>query len=177
MPVADNQNIVLIGMPGTGKSTVGVLLAKYTSRRFIDTDLYIQAEEGRRLYEIISDRGIKEFCKIEERYILSLKCRGDVIATGGSVVYSSKAMEHLRSSGLIIHLDLSPTDLEKRLSDLDARGVVRAPDQTLSDLYKEREPLYLRYADITVDCSGLSHEQVVEKILAALTGLQRDIKN
>ncbi len=163
-----DQNIVLIGMPGAGKSTVGVLLAKYTSRSFIDTDLYIQAGEGKRLYEVIAEKGIEEFCKIEERYILSLYCKRHVIATGGSVVYSNKAMDHLKSSGVIVHLDLGLPELEKRLSDLDARGVVRVPGQSLADLYKEREPLYLRYADFTLNCGGLSHEQVVEKIMAEL---------
>lgn len=164
--LSSDQNIVLIGMPGAGKSTVGVLLAKYTSRDFIDTDVYIQAGEGRRLYEIIAEKGMKEFCKIEERYILSLYCKSHVIATGGSVVYSDKAMRHLKASGVVIHLDLSVLELEKRLSDLDARGVVRAPGQSIEDLYKEREPLYLRYADFTVDCDGLNHDQVVEKIIS-----------
>ena len=167
-----SQNIVLIGMPGAGKSTVGVLLAKYTSRSFIDTDLYIQAGEGKRLYEVIAEEGIKEFCEIEERYILSLNCQGYVIATGGSVVYSNKAMEHLKSSGVIVHLDLNLPVLEKRLSNLDARGVVRAPGQSLADLYKEREPLYLRYADFTLNCDGLNHEQVVERIMSCLSRIK-----
>jgi shikimate kinase len=166
--LSENQNIVLIGMPGSGKSTIGVLLAKYSSRDFIDTDVCIQAGEGKRLYEIITERGMKGFCEIEEKYILSLNCKGYVIATGGSVVYSRKAMEHLKSSGVIVHLDLSIPELEKRLSDLDERGVVRAPGQTLEDLFREREPLYHRYADITVNCSGLTHEEVVERIISDL---------
>lgn len=152
-------------MPGVGKSTVGVLLAKYTSRSFIDTDVYIQAGEGKRLCEIILEKGIDEFRRIEEKYIISLKLQGHVIATGGSVVYSDRAMRHLKATATIVHLDLSLPELGKRLSDLDERGVVRAPEQTLSDLYKEREPLYLRYADFTVDCSELNMEQVVEKII------------
>jgi shikimate kinase len=152
-------------MPGVGKSTVGVLLAKYTSRSFIDTDVYIQAGEGKRLRNIISEQGIAVFCNIEEKYILSIDLPGHVIATGGSVVYSDKAMRHLKSSGIVVHLDLPLPELEKRLSDLDERGVVRAPGQSLSDLYKERKPLYLRYADYIVDCSKLNMEQVVERII------------
>ncbi len=163
-----NQNIILIGMPGVGKSTVGVLLAKYSSRSFIDTDVYIQAGEGKRLCEIILEKGIDEFRRVEERYILSLNLRGHVIATGGSVVYSDDAMRHLKSSGVIVHLNLSLPELEKRLSDLDERGVVRAPGQILEELYRERGPLYLRYADFTVDCSELNMEQVVERIIRSL---------
>lgn len=162
------KNIVLIGMPGVGKSTVGVLLAKYSSRSFIDTDVYIQAGEGKRLCEIIAEQGIDEFRRIEERYILSLNLRSHVIATGGSVVYSDKAMRHLKTTGTVVHLDLSLPELEKRLSDLDERGVVRGPGQTLEELYREREPLYLRYADFTVNCNGLNMEQVVERTISRL---------
>ena len=155
-------------MPGAGKSTCGVLLAKALSRGFLDTDVYIQAREGRRLQETIDALGTAEFCRLEERHVLSLSCSGCVIATGGSVVYSLAAMEHLSSSGVIIYLRLPLAALEKRLSDLDVRGVVMAPGQTLRELFEERTPLYRRYAEITIGCEDLTHEEVVREIIAAL---------
>ena len=167
-PLANDRNIILIGMPGVGKSTVGVLLAKVTSRSFVDTDVLIQAKEGRRLQEIIDTDGTAAFRTIEERDILSLKCHGYVIATGGSVVYSDRAMRHLKSSGAAVHLYLPFPVLEKRITDLDSRGIVIERDQTLKDLFDERQPLYERYADATVDCTGLTHEQVVAAMVKAL---------
>lgn len=163
-----NHNIVLIGMPGAGKSTIGVLLAKATSRDFIDTDVFIQHNQGKQLQEIIDTKGPAEFCKIEESVILSLNCESCVIATGGSVVYSERAMAHLKSSGVIVFLDLPLEFLEKRLNNMDSRGVVRFADEPLADLYKKRLPLYKRYADIAVDCAGLNHEQAVLKIISVL---------
>jgi len=169
----EEWNIVLIGMPGVGKSTVGVLLAKTTSRPFIDTDVQIQAEEGKRLQEILDAAGTAEFRRIEEQYMLSLDCRGHVIATGGSVVYSTPAMDHLKRSGVVIHLDLPLVLIEQRLTNLDSRGVVMERNQTLADLFEERLPLYERWADVTVDCQGLTHEQVVDTIVAASSGCER----
>lgn len=161
-------NIVLIGMPGSGKSTVGVLLAKATQRDFLDTDVTIQAKEGRALQEIIDQEGLDFFRRIEERHILSLNCRDCVIATGGSVVYYPAAMEHLASSGVIVHLDLDLPSLRKRLTNLPSRGVVRVPCQTLNDLFEQRKPLYKKYAQITVPCTGRTHEKIVNAILAEL---------
>ncbi|MGA1795873.1 MAG: shikimate kinase [bacterium] len=163
-------NIVLIGMPGSGKSTIGVILAKVMSMRFIDTDVLIQVQEGRSLQEIIDSKGLEAFLCIEERTVLSLACTKTVIATGGSVVYSRRAMEHLGSSGTIIHLDLSLDLIEKRLKNFANRGVVRRPGQCLSELYNERVPLYRRYAEIDVDCSGKNHEEVISAILSAMRG-------
>ena len=164
----DHRNLVLIGMPGAGKSTVGVLLAKAMSRSFIDTDVYIQAQEGRRLQDIIDTEGVDFFQDIEARYVLSLACRGHVIATGGSVVYSAAAMRHLKKSGLIVYMSLPMRPLVKRLTNLDSRGVVMAPGQTIPNLFEERQPLYRRYADVTVKCVGLTHEQTVARIMAAV---------
>ena len=161
-------NIVLIGMPAVGKSTIGVLLAKATSRDFIDTDVYIQAREGRSLQEIINQEGLEEFCRIEARHVLSLSCRGKVMATGGSVVYSEAAMKYLGSCGVIVHLTLDLAAIKKRLTDLDARGVVMAPGKTLDLLYDERLPLYRQYADFTVNCRGKNHEGIVTEIIRAL---------
>jgi len=165
-PVRFNDtNIVLIGMPAVGKSTVGVLLAKATSRDFIDTDVYIQAREGRSLQEIIDREGLEEFCRIEARHVLSLACRGKVMATGGSVVYSAAAMKHLGGGGVIVHLTLDLPAIKKRLTNLDSRGVVMAPGKTLDLLYKERLPLYREYADCTVNCRGKTHEEIVAEII------------
>ena len=162
------QNIILIGMPGVGKSTVGVLLAKALSRDFLDTDVYIQAKERRTLQEIIDQEGLDFFRRIEERHVRSLKCRTSVIATGGSVVYSPAAMARLRSSGIIIHLDLDLPALEKRLTDLSSRGVVVAPGKNLPQLFAEREPLYRKYADLTIECAGFTHEEIVGMIVRRL---------
>ncbi|GMV91912.1 MAG: hypothetical protein AMXMBFR82_16900 [Candidatus Hydrogenedentota bacterium] len=162
------KNLVLIGMPGVGKSTIGVLLAKELSRSFLDTDVFIQSQESRRLREIIRDEGMNVFRALEERYILTLDCREHVIATGGSVVYSPAAMEHLRSDGVLVHLSLPIDILATRIGDLNARGVVRSDGQSLPDLYAERMPLYARYRDAEVECAGQSHEQVVAAILRLL---------
>lgn len=170
MTQSKDRNIVLIGMPGVGKSTIGVLLAKATSREFVDTDVLIQARGKRRLQEIIDADGMDAFCDVEERAILQLDCRRAVIATGGSAVYSPAAMEHLKESGVVVHLDLDLAALAERLTNLDTRGVVMRPGQTLEELFEERAPLYRRYADITIDCAALSHEAVVARIEKALAG-------
>lgn len=160
------QNIILIGMPGAGKSTVGVLLAKTTFRAFVDTDLVIQAAEGRRLQDIIDRRGMNAFRQLEERYVLALASENAVIATGGSVVYSHAAMQHLHQNATVVFLDVPLNVLEKRLTDTATRGIVAAPGQDLRALYDERLPLYRQYADIVVECEELGHEAVVEAVLA-----------
>ena len=162
------DNVILIGMPGVGKSTVGVLLAKRLKYAFVDTDIYIQTREGKSLQELIQLYGTSGFCDLEGDYILSLSASASVIATGGSVVYIQSAMEHLQAGGLIVHLDLELNRLQKRLDDIDARGVVIGPDQQLGDLYAERRPLYAKYADITIATDGLSPDQVVGQIMRAL---------
>ena len=164
----NEKNIVLIGMPGVGKSTIGVILAKIMSRNFIDTDIYIQAREERTLQEIIDKDGVEIYCGIEENYILSLSCKVTVIATGGSVVYSNKAMDFLSSSGILIHLYLPLELLEKRLNDFANRGVVMHQGQSLNQLFAERIPLYKQYADKTIDCSEKNHEVVITEILSGL---------
>ena len=162
------SGVVLIGMPGVGKSTVGVLLAKRLGLDFLDSDVFIQTREGRQLWEIIRDESHAGFCRIEERHLLSLSPFGCVIATGGSVVYSDRAMQHLRSGGRIVHLDLDPDRLQHRLDNMDARGVVRAPGQTVADLYWERNPLYCRYEDIRIECGDLTPDGVVSAIVIQL---------
>jgi len=166
--VVPGKNIVLIGMPGVGKSTVGVLLAKLTSREFIDTDVVIQAREQRRLQDILDKEGKAAFCRIEEKHILALDCRSHVVATGGSVVYSDPAMQYLKRGGVTVYMTLPLPLLEQRLTNLDIRGVVREAHQSLAVLFEEREPLYRQYADVTVDCTGLNHEQTTLAIVEAL---------
>ncbi|MCX5770535.1 MAG: shikimate kinase [Candidatus Hydrogenedentes bacterium] len=160
-----NSNIVLIGMPGVGKSTAGILLAKVLRRDFVDTDVQIQVRERRLLQDVIDTEGLDAFLAMEERHILAMSCRNSVIATGGSVVYSQPAMDHLRTGGIAIHLRLPLPALEKRLVDTKSRGLVITPGQSIAELYYERQPLYRRYADITVECNGLTHDQVVGRVL------------
>jgi shikimate kinase len=152
-------------MPGAGKSTIGVLLAKSLGFEFLDTDLMIQNQEGMLLHEIISKRGLSEFKKIEEKANASVEADRTVIAPGGSVVYGEKAMEHLASISKIIYLDLSYEEIEKRLGDLTKRGVVFENGQTLRDLYEERVPLYQKYAHNSVKADGLGISEVLEKVL------------
>ncbi|MGA1868840.1 MAG: shikimate kinase [bacterium] len=172
----NNKNIVLIGMPGAGKSTIGIILAKVLSFNFIDSDVYIQAQKGRSLQEIINTKGMDYFCSLEERCVLSLSCESSVIATGGSVIYSDKAMRHLKASGVAVYLYVPLYMIKKRLSNFCSRGVVIKPGQSLTDLYYEREPFYKAYADITIDCTHRSHEDVIEAIASntlAIKSLQQ----
>lgn len=158
------KNIILIGMPAVGKSTIGVLLAERVRFSYLDTDIYLQVNEGRRLHEIIAAEGIDGFCDIEEKNILSLNCRSHVIATGGSVVYRDTGMAHLKLMGAVVHLDLPPDQLLQRIGDIDQRGVVHSGAQTLAELYTERHPLYRQYEDLFIDCSEKSPETIVEEI-------------
>jgi shikimate kinase len=162
------DNVALIGMPGAGKSTLGVLLAKRTAREFVDTDLHIQESQGAMLQQIIERHGIDAFHRIEERCVLELDCSHCVIAPGGSVVYSEAAMQHLGRIAVRVYLDVPLSELERRLGDLDARGVTRAPGQDLAGLLAERLPLYERWADARVDCGTLPHDGVIDAIIAAL---------
>ena len=162
------KSIILIGMPGSGKSTVGVLLAKALRKNFVDTDLLIQDETGNCLQDILDHQGIAAFLSIEESVIVRWRPAGQVVATGGSVVYSEAAMRHLSDQGVCVYLDVPVPILEERLSNLDSRGVVRQPGQTVHDLWAERDPLYRKWAGITVQNGHDNHELVVKEILAAL---------
>ena len=153
----------MTGMPGAGKSTVGVVLAKRLGCRFVDSDLVIQDRYNKLLYELIDEYGVDGFLKIENDVNASLDLKGAVIATGGSVVYGREAMEHLRRIGKVVYLKLPYEEVAERLGDLTARGVTLREGQTLKDLYEERTPLYEKYAHLTIDCSGkLLREVVVE---------------
>ena len=158
------NNIILIGMPAVGKSTIGVLLAKRLSLSFLDTDLLIQVGESEKLQSILDSKGMEKFCALEERYVLNVRCENHVIATGGSVIYGQKAMEHLKSTGFMVHLDLAPQFLDQRLKNLSSRGVVMGKGQDIRALYFQRFPLYNRYADVTVACDGLSMDEIVNGI-------------
>lgn len=164
----DKQNITLIGMPGVGKSTIGVILAKELGLEFVDTDLLIQNKEGRLLKDIISTEGIDGFLDIEAGVISSLSCDRSLIATGGSVVYKDAAMEHLKVISTVIYLSLPYEQLKSRLGSLTKRGVVLRTGQDLKALYDERIPLYEKYADITVSEVGLTIEETVNKIIEKL---------
>ena len=158
------NNIILIGMPGCGKSTVGVVLAKALGMDFIDSDLVIQKETGAKLATLIEQHGDAGFRDIENRINAALDAENSIIATGGSVVYGEDAMRHLKEIGTIIYLKLSCEAIEERLGDLHARGVTIKPGWTLRDLYNERVPLYEKWADVTVDCEQLRLREVVAYI-------------
>lgn len=155
------NNIVLIGMPGCGKSTVGVVLAKVLGYRFIDADLLIQERENRLLSEIIAEKGPEGFNRVENEVNADIAADKAVIATGGSVVYGKEAMAHLGEIGVIIYIRLPLDELENRLGDLAERGISIREGQTLKDLYDERTPLYESYADLIVDAGGLSIRESV----------------
>ncbi len=168
MNYRDKSNIVLIGMPGSGKSTAGVILAKLTSRKFIDTDLLIQTTHGRPLQDIVNQSGFMAFRKIEEEILLNLNARNCVIATGGSAIYSRTAMLHLKKHGSIVFLDVDLAVLQARIHNFNTRGLAKKPEQTLADLFEERYDLYTAYADAVITCDDLRQEDVCEKIVQIL---------
>ncbi|MBR3893707.1 MAG: shikimate kinase [Clostridia bacterium] len=162
------ENVVLIGMSGAGKSTLGVLLAKALGKQFADTDLLIQQRTGRLLQQIIDSDGIDRFLEIEEETVLGAELHGCVIATGGSVVYSDRAMESLRRSGTVVYLAVSFEELESRLGNITTRGIVFKGSNDLRAVFEERLPLYQKYADVTLDCTDFDIEGSVRALLDAL---------
>ncbi|HCD45681.1 MAG TPA: shikimate kinase [Lachnoclostridium sp.] len=162
------NNITLIGMPASGKSTVGVLLAKRLGYSFVDVDIVIQEQEGRLLKEIIEKEGQEGFLAVENRINAGLNVRHSVIAPGGSVIYGKEAMEHLKEIGTVVYLKLSYESVEERLGDLADRGVVLKDGMTLRDLYEERVPYYEKYADITIDENGLDAGKTVDMLRAIM---------
>lgn len=161
-------NVVLIGMPGAGKSTVGVVLAKRLGLAFIDVDVVIQSRQGRRLQQLIDAQGLAAFRRIEEETLLGLPTSGTVIATGGSAVYSEIAMATLQASGTVVFLEVPLATLEGRVRDMDQRGLVMEAGETFADLFRRRQPLYRRWADLTVAAGSHGVEQVVTDICAGL---------
>ncbi len=163
-----HSNIVLIGMPGSGKSTIGIILAKFTSKDFLDTDVLIQTRTGRSLQDIVDHDGHMALRSIEEDALLSINCHNYVIATGGSAPYSEKAMLHLKKNGNIVFLDASLETLRNRIKNFDTRGLAKRPEQSFEDLFAERMALYTKYADITVDSNRLSQEEICWEITRKL---------
>ena len=162
------DNIILIGMPGAGKSTVGVLLAKTMGYAFLDTDLVIQQREGALLQSLVDSLGVEAFLDVEADAICSVECRGTVIAPGVSAVCRERAMSHLKALGRIVYLHLPLEELERRLNNISTRGIAMAPGETLADLFAYRAPLYRNYADLTVDVGRQSLEETVALVLRAL---------
>ena len=163
------NNVILIGMPTCGKSTIGVLLAKMLGYRFLDSDLLIQEQKGKLLHELIAERGADGFIKIENEFNASIQATRTVIATGGSAVYGKEAMEHLRHMGTVVYLRIDYATLRARLGDYVHRGVVMPKGYTLQMMYDERAALYERYADVTVDTgAGTELGAVLEQICKAL---------
>lgn len=167
------DNIILIGMPGAGKSTVGVVLAKRLGYGFVDSDLVIQDKYGKLLHDLIEEYGVEGFWKIENDVNAGLDLHKSIIATGGSAVYGSEAMEHLREIGTVVYLKLPYEEITERLGDLNARGVTLKSGQTLQDLYTERIPLYEKYAHVTVDCDGKMLREIVSEVATQLTDIEK----
>nr|WP_315102153.1 shikimate kinase [uncultured Catonella sp.] len=159
------NNITLIGMPGAGKSTVGVVLAKVMGYRFVDSDLVIQEKTGKLLSEIIAERGTEGFLQIEDEINAELDCKKSIIATGGSAVYCKNAMAHLKEISTVVYIKLPYEKVKKRLGSLKDRGVALKEGQTLKNLYEERCPLYEKYADIVVEADTTSVENCMRKIV------------
>lgn len=165
------DNIILVGMPGAGKSTLGVLLAKAMGKLFVDTDIIIQQKTKRLLQDIIDNDGTDAFLNLEEEILLSVNEENTVIATGGSAVYSEKAMEHFRKSGKIVYLHVDFAEIEKRVTNITTRGIVLKNGKSLADAFDERKPLYDRHADIVVDCTGNTVEESVCQIKKCIDSL------
>lgn len=164
------KNIVLIGMPGAGKSTVGVLLAKSLGMDFCDTDILIQKQTGTTLQETINSKGLDEFLKIENSVLAGIKLENTVIATGGSAVYGKQAMENLCKNSIVIYLKMPVETIKSRLHNITTRGIALKKGDTIESLFAERNPLYLKYSEITVESGNLDIESTVTKIIESLYG-------
>ena len=167
------SNIVLVGMPGSGKSTVGVILAKLLSYAFVDTDLLIQTSQKCSLQDIIDRDGHVALRKVEEDVLLNIDNHNHVIATGGSAVYSNCGMAHLKTIGIVVFLEVDLASLEMRIRNCDMRGLAKRAEQSLADLFAEREPLYKKYADLMVNCSAPTQEEVCAKIIEKIESYNR----
>ena len=165
------DNVVLIGMPTSGKSTMGVILAKILGYRFLDADIVIQEKEGKKLSKIIEEEGVDGFIEIENRINAGIETEKTVIATGGSVVYGKEAMDHYKNIGKVVYLKVDMDTLTKRLHNAKQRGVVMREGQSLISLYNERSALYEKYADITIEEKDLTMEEVIDITLEALKAL------
>ncbi|MDE6839878.1 MAG: shikimate kinase [Oscillospiraceae bacterium] len=167
------DNMILIGMPGSGKSTVGVVLAKALGMGFLDVDLLIQEREGTLLQQLIDRQGVERFLDLERDAILSLNCRGTVVAPGGSCVCREEAIAHMRRLGTVVYLELPLAEVAGRIRNQSSRGIALSPGQTLADLYQYRVPLYQRCAHITVPAGGQSLAETVENVKRALAAHEK----
>lgn len=161
----NTNSLILIGMPGSGKSTLGAMLAQILMKNFIDTDILIEQQTGQTLQEIVDQQGYMALRQLEENILLRINYTDHIIATGGSAVYSNAAMEHLGHLGLIIFLDVPKDELEQRIGNMNSRGLARQPDQSFAALFNERHPLYLQYADLTINCNHKTQRQILEEII------------
>lgn len=167
----DRQSVILIGMPGAGKSTLGILLAKELGLDFLDTDVAIQVKEQQALQDILEQRGYLELRAVEEAVLLETDCHQKVIATGGSAVYSDKGMAYLKSCGPVVYLEVPLEELRRRIHNYETRGIARRPDQSFAELFDERAALYRKYADITVICDNHGPGEVIEQVMNSLKQL------
>ena len=164
----NKSNIILIGMPGSGKSTVGVILAKMLAKRYLDSDILLQNIEKRTLQDIVDLDGHMALREVEQRALLGIQCRNHIVATGGSAAYSEPAMMHLRRDGIIVFLHADLSVLKQRIHNYETRGLAKRPEQSFQELFEERLVLYEKYADITVKSSKLTQDQVCDAIIAQL---------
>lgn len=160
-----SNSLILIGMPGAGKSTLGLLLAKELAKDFVDTDLLIQLQQGHTLDAILRTQGYLQLRALEEQALLAHPYPNHIVATGGSAVYSEAGMRHLKHFGPAIFLDVPEDELQRRIHNMDTRGIAKQPGQSFAELYAERRPLYLEYADLVLDAQGKSLEQLVDEII------------
>jgi shikimate kinase len=173
--LAESRNLIFVGMPGSGKSTVGVLVAKRLGLGFIDTDLLIQQETGRTLQQIVDQDGYVALRKAEEQVLLNLNVQQHVISTGGSAVYSDAAMRHLKTGGTVVFLNISLDTVFARIGDYSLRGISKRPDQSLLELFEERSALYSRYADLTIRGDALNHDQVCDALINGMNRIRHEV--
>ena len=166
-PATEKDNLILIGMPGCGKSTCGVLAAKALCKRFVDTDLLIQDKEGLSLQEILNAKGAAYFSEAESHVLQELSAQNSIISTGGSAVYYEDAMKHLKERGTVIYLRISLEEMLSRIRNITTRGILLKPGETVQEMYNARVPLYEKYADLVIDCDDLTAEQAVAAICEA----------
>ena len=159
------NSLILIGMPGSGKSTLGSLLSTALEKELVDTDALIQQQQKKTLQNIVDEQGYLALRAIEEEVLLNIACPNHIIATGGSAIYSDDAMHHLSQFGPIVFLDVPLNELLNRVHNIDSRGLVRNPNQSFTDLYKERHPLYLKHADVVIDCENKTLESIIAEII------------
>ncbi len=170
------NNIILIGMPGAGKSTVGVLLAKELAKDFVDTDVLIQVQQKTILQDILDKKGYMELRRIEEQVLLNATFTNHVIATGGSAVYSQSGIEHLKASGIAIFMEVSIDVLRRRIHNYETRGIAKRPEQSFDELFEERRQLYVKYADLIIDCNRGTPDVIVDKIKEQLASMHSQLQ-